>query len=147
MLAFSNLGSVDHPLARKVREATHLARARDPQLVIEGEIQLTTALNEQVRERYFPFCQLPQNANVLIFPDLQSGHLALHLLELLGDTVAVGPLLMGTRRPVHVLQYSSTVRDVVNLAALGAVYTGEPAAPVGSAEIGVIQPGVEERLH
>lgn len=145
MLAFSNLGSVDHPLARKVREATHKARARDPQLVIEGEIQLTTALNEQVRERYFPFCQLQQNANVLIFPDLQSGHLALHLLEFLGDTVGVGPLLMGTRRPVHVLQYSSTVQDVVNLAALGAVYAGESAPPAVSAEIDAVELRAEER--
>jgi len=124
MLAFSNLGSVDHPLARKVRLATERARSRDPQLMIDGEIQLTTALNEQLRERYFPFSALRQNANVLIFPDLQSGHLALHLLELLGDTVVVGPLLMGTRRPVHVLQYSSSVQDLVNLAALGTVYAG-----------------------
>jgi malate dehydrogenase (oxaloacetate-decarboxylating)(NADP+) len=121
MLSFSNFGSVDHPLARKVREATALARRRSPDLVIEGEIQLGTALDAETRGRYFPFSDLRQDANVLVFPDLQSGNLALHLLEKLGDCVSVGPVLMGTRYPAHVLQHGRTVADVVNLAAIGAV--------------------------
>lgn len=125
MLAFSDYGSVNHPLARRVRRATELAIERDPDLVIDGEIQLMTALSREIREQLFPFSRLRQDANVLIFPDLQSGHLAVHLLELLGDAVTVGPLLIGTRRPVHVLQYGSTAEEVVNLAALGAVHAGD----------------------
>jgi malate dehydrogenase (oxaloacetate-decarboxylating)(NADP+) len=121
MLAFSNFGSVDHAVTRRVREATCIARECDPDLVIDGEMQLITALNEEMRRRCFPFCELRQDANVLIFPDLQSGNLALHLLQKLGDAVAVGPLLMGTRRPVHLLQHGSSVEDVVNLTAMGAV--------------------------
>jgi malate dehydrogenase (oxaloacetate-decarboxylating)(NADP+) len=121
MLSFSNFGSVEHPSARKVREATHLVRQRDPQLAVDGEMQLATALDGDMRQRYFPFCELRQNANVLIFPDLQAGNLALHLLEKLGDAVAVGPVLLGTRRPFHLLQIGSRADDVVNLAAIGAV--------------------------
>jgi malate dehydrogenase (oxaloacetate-decarboxylating)(NADP+) len=121
MLSFSNFGSVDHPHARKVREATRLVRERSPSLVVEGEMQLGTALNEEIRGRYFPFCSLRQDANVLMFPDLQSGNMALHLLQRFGDAVVVGPVLLGTRRPVHVLQYGASVADIVNLAALGAV--------------------------
>jgi len=121
MLSFSDFGSVDHPLARKVREATARAREQSPDLNIEGEIQLGTALDSETRARYFPFSNLRQDANVLIFPDLQSGNLALHLLERLGECVSVGPVLMGTRYPAHVLQHGRTVTDVVNLAAIGAV--------------------------
>jgi malate dehydrogenase (oxaloacetate-decarboxylating)(NADP+) len=121
MLSFSNFGSVHHPLARKVRTATRIARGRNPGLIIDGEIQLETALDGEIRRRYFPFSDLTQNANVLIFPDLQSGNLALHLLQKLGEGVAVGPILMGTRLPVHVIQYGSPVDDVVNLAAVGAL--------------------------
>jgi malate dehydrogenase (oxaloacetate-decarboxylating)(NADP+) len=125
MLSFSNFGSVDHPAARKVREATRLARERHPTGVIEGEVQLETALDGDIRRRYFPFSDLPQNANVLIFPDLHSGNLALHLLEKLGDVVSVGPVLLGTRRPVHVIQYGAPAEDVVHLAAIGALQAAE----------------------
>jgi len=121
MLSFSNFGSVDHPLPRKVREAARIARERQPGLVIEGEIQAETALDGDIRRRYFPFSDLTQNANILIFPDLESGNLALQLLQKLGDAIAVGPVLLGTRRPVHVIQYGSPVEDIVNLAAIGAL--------------------------
>jgi malate dehydrogenase (oxaloacetate-decarboxylating)(NADP+) len=121
MLAFSNFGSSDHRLCRKVREATEIARRRAPEVVVEGEMQLITALDGAIRARYFPFSEIRDDANVLVFPDLQSGNLALHLLQKLGDAVAVGPLLMGTRRPVHLLQYGFSSVDVLNLAALGVV--------------------------
>jgi malate dehydrogenase (oxaloacetate-decarboxylating)(NADP+) len=121
MLSFSNFGSVDHPLARKMRTATRIARERNPGLVIDGELQLETALDAEIRRRYFPFSDLTQNANVLVFPDLQSGNLALHLLQQIGEGITVGPILMGTRLPVHVIQQGSPVDDVVNLAAVGAL--------------------------
>jgi malate dehydrogenase (oxaloacetate-decarboxylating)(NADP+) len=121
MLSFSNFGSVDHAFTRKVRRATEIAKTRAPELVIDGEMQLATALDGPLRKEYFPFSSLDQDANVLVFPDLQSGNLALHLLEHVGGAVPIGPLLMGTRLPAHLLQYGARVEDVVNLATVGAV--------------------------
>src|SRR5512136_230197 len=94
MLSFSNFGSVDHPFARKVRQATAIAKERAPELVIDGEMQLATALNEGLRHEHFPFSDLNKDANILIFPDLQSGNLALHLLENVSTAVPIGPVLM-----------------------------------------------------
>jgi malate dehydrogenase (oxaloacetate-decarboxylating)(NADP+) len=121
MLSFSNFGSVDHPYARKVRRATELAKEQAPGLVIDGEMQLATALDPSLRHEYFPFCSLDRDANVLIFPGLHSGNLALHLLQYVGGAVPIGPLLMGTRLPAHLLQYGATVEEVVNLVTVGAV--------------------------
>jgi malate dehydrogenase (oxaloacetate-decarboxylating)(NADP+) len=89
--------------------------------VIDGEMQLATALDGRLRHEYFPFSSLDQDANVLVFPDLQSGNLALHLLQNVGGAVPIGPLLMGTRLPAHLLQYGATVEEVVNLVTVGAV--------------------------
>jgi len=121
MLSFSNFGAVDHPFARKVRRATELVKARAPGLVVDGEMQLATAVDSEIRRRVFRFSELEKDANVLVFPDLQSGNLALHLLQHLGEAVVVGPVLTGSRLPVQLLQYGSTVQDVVNLAAVGVV--------------------------
>jgi malate dehydrogenase (oxaloacetate-decarboxylating)(NADP+) len=121
MLSFSNFGSVDHPYARKVRRATELAKEQAPGLVIDGEMQLATALDGPLRREYFPFSSLDEDANVLIFPGLHSGNLALHLLQYVGGAVPIGPLLMGTRLPAHLLQYGATVEEVVNLVTVGAV--------------------------
>ena len=121
MLSFSNFGSVDHPLARRVRRATAIAKQRAPELIIDGEMQLVTALDDALRSEYFPFSILSKEANVLIFPDLQSGSLALHALQHLGEAVPVGPMLMGTRFPAHLLQYGTTVEQVVNLTTVGIV--------------------------
>jgi malate dehydrogenase (oxaloacetate-decarboxylating)(NADP+) len=121
MLSFSNFGSVDHPFTRKVRRATEIAKERAPELVIDGEMQLATALDGALRKEYLPFSSLAKDANVLVFPDLQSGNLALHLLQHVGGAVPIGPLLMGTRLPAHLLQYGATVEEVVNLTTVGAV--------------------------
>lgn len=121
MLAFSDFGSHEHALPRKVREATRIAKERSPNLAIDGELQPRTALDAAFRARHFPFAQLRQDANVLVFPDLQSGSLAIHLLQMLGDAIAVGPVLTGARKPVQLLEFGSTVETVVNLTAIGAV--------------------------
>jgi len=121
MLSFSNFGAVDHPLTRKVRQATDLLKAREPGLAVDGEMQLATAVDGEIRRTYFRFSDLEKDANVLVFPDLQSGNLALHLLQHVGEAVVVGPVLTGTQLPVQLLQYGSSVQDVVNLAAVGAV--------------------------
>ncbi|HEU4383212.1 MAG TPA: phosphate acyltransferase [Anaeromyxobacteraceae bacterium] len=125
MLSFSNYGGSEHPLARKVRRATAIARERAPDLVVDGEIQLFTALDEATRGHYFPHSELHQNANLLVFPDLQAGSLALNLLQKLGDALAVGPVLTGTRRPFHILQHGASAEDLVNVAVVGVVQAAE----------------------
>ncbi len=132
MLSFSNFGAVDHPFARKVRRATELVKAQAPGLVVDGEMQLATAVDRDIRRRFFRFSELEKDANVLVFPDLQSGNLALNLLQHLGEAVAVGPVLTGTRLPVQLLQYGSTVQEVVNLAAVGVVQAVGLRAAVAS---------------
>ena len=128
MLSFSSYGSVDHPLTRKVRRATEIAKERAPDLVIDGEIQLSTALDASIREKYFPFTELKNDANVLIFPDLNSGNIALDLIQYMGEAVSIGPLLTGTRLPAHLRQYGVTAEAIVNLTTVGVV---EAAAFIG----------------
>ncbi len=128
LLSFSNFGAVDHPLTRKVRRAAELVKARVPGLVADGEMQLATAVNVEIRTAYFPFTDLTGDANVLVFPDLQSGNLAMQFLQYVGEAEVVGPVLTGTRRPVQLLQYGSSVQDVVNLVAVGAVQAGASPA-------------------
>lgn len=125
MLSFSNFGSVDHPYAKKVRRATEIAREKAPELALDGEMQLLTARVDSVRQGYFPFTEFKKDANVLIFPDLQSGNLTMHSLHCMGQTKTIGPILMGTRRPAHILQYGTTVEDVVNLTATAVVEAAE----------------------
>jgi len=121
MLSFSSYGSVDHALARKVRKATEIVKEKDPDLMIDGELQLGTALDSRIRQRFFPFSPLKKDANVLIFPDLQSGNIALDLVHCLTDAVIVGPLLTGTRLPAHLRQYGGTAEEIVNLTTVGVV--------------------------
>ena len=121
MLSFSNFGSVDHAAARKVRRASEIAKERSPDLIIDGEMQLATALDGGLRREYFPFTGLDKDANVLIFPGLESGNLALHLMQHVGAAVPIGPILMGTRLPAHLLQYGMMVEEVVNLVTIGIV--------------------------
>jgi malate dehydrogenase (oxaloacetate-decarboxylating)(NADP+) len=125
MLSFSNFGSVDDPRARKVREATSIAAARAPDLVVDGEMQPATALDGALRRSYFPFSRLLEDANVLVAPDLPSGNIALHLIQHLAEAVVLGPILTGTRLPVHVVQYGATVEDVVHLVSLAIVEAAE----------------------
>jgi len=127
MLSFSNFGSVDHPFTRKVRRATELVKARAPGLVVDGEMQLATALGSEIRKEHFPFSELEKDANVLIFPDLQSGNLAMQLLDKTHEAVVVGPILMGTSHPVQLSQYGASVREIFNLAVAG-IAQGFPRA-------------------
>ncbi len=121
MLSFSNFGSAGHGHARRVQEAVRIARERAPELEIEGEMQLSTARNQALRRDFFPFARLTEDANVLIFPDLQSGNLAMQALSYMAEAIPIGPLLMGTRLPCHILQYGSSVEEVVNLTTVGVV--------------------------
>jgi malate dehydrogenase (oxaloacetate-decarboxylating)(NADP+) len=118
MLSFSNFGSVRHPEAQKVARAVELLRQRDPTLVVDGEMQADTAVSEAILRQNYPFSALKEMANVLIFPDLSSGNIAYKLLTRLGGATAIGPILVGMRRPVHVLEQGADVQDIVNMAAV-----------------------------
>jgi malate dehydrogenase (oxaloacetate-decarboxylating)(NADP+) len=130
MLSFSNFGSTKHPLCDKVRRAVELVRYADPTLIIDGEVQSDMAVNGKKLEAAFPFTTLKGGANVLIFPDLQSCNIAARLLPQLGGGEAIGPILSGMAKPVHVLQRNSEVEDVVNMATIAVVDAQDTAAPV-----------------
>jgi malate dehydrogenase (oxaloacetate-decarboxylating)(NADP+) len=121
MLSFSNFGSNHHPFSVKIREATELVKKQMPSLIIDGEMQADTALRPEISKESFPFNQVPGNANVLIFPDLQSGNIAYKLMAWMGSAEAIGPILMGMNKAVSVLQQNSDVNDVVNMAAITAM--------------------------
>ena len=120
MLSFSNFGSSAHPLALQMREATQIVKRRAPHLSVDGEMQADTALHSGLSSS-FPFNQIPGNANILIFPDLQSGNIAYKLMSRMCEAEAIGPILVGMNKPVFVLQQSSDVNDVVNMAAITAL--------------------------
>jgi malate dehydrogenase (oxaloacetate-decarboxylating)(NADP+) len=121
MLSFSNFGSTRHPFADKVRRAVDIVRHRAPELVIDGEIQADIAVTPDAIERTYPFSTLRGGANVLIFPNLESGNVAYKLLAKLGNAELIGPILMGLSKPVHVLQRDSEVNDIVNMTAIAVV--------------------------
>jgi malate dehydrogenase (oxaloacetate-decarboxylating)(NADP+) len=129
MLSFSNFGSTRHALSDKVRRAVELARQRAPGLVIDGEMQADTAVVPQILEETYPFSTLKGGANVLIFPNLESGNIAYKLLHRVGGCELIGPLLTGLSKPVHVLQRGSEVNDIVHVAAVAVVDAQEIGRP------------------
>ena len=120
MLSFANFGSVNHPLANKVRKAVELVKQKAPELEIDGEMQADTAVTPELLANY-PFSTLTGPANILIFPDLNSGNICYKLLHRLGGAEAIGPILMGMKKPVHVLQRGDDVSNIVNMAAIAVV--------------------------
>ena len=118
MLSFSNFGSNAHPSARKVRRAVEIVAEREPELMIDGEMQADTAVLGSILEETYPWSRLREPANILIFPELQSANIAYKLLWRLADAEAIGPILLGMGKPVHVLQRGVEVTDIVNMAAI-----------------------------
>ncbi|MEX2180807.1 MAG: NADP-dependent malic enzyme [Gemmatimonadaceae bacterium] len=121
MLSFSNFGSVKHPETEKVAEAVRLLRLRDPELVVDGEMQADTAFSADILASRFPFSALKEAANVLIFPNLSAGNIAYKLLTKLGGATAIGPILVGMQHPVHVLEQGADVEEIVNMAAVAVI--------------------------
>ncbi|GFO59433.1 bifunctional malic enzyme oxidoreductase/phosphotransacetylase [Geomonas silvestris] len=120
MLSFSNFGSVNNPLAIKVKKAVEIVKQKAPELEIDGEMQADTAVTPELLANY-PFATLSGPANVLIFPDLNSGNISYKLLHRLGGAEAIGPILMGMKKPFHVLQRGDDVSNIVNMAAIAVV--------------------------
>ncbi len=121
MLSFSNFGSTRHPSAEKVARAVQIIKSRKPNLMVDGEMQADTAVVHEIIEGTYPFSDLKKPANILIFPDLQSGNIGYKLMQRIGNADAIGPILMGMRRPVHVLQRGDEVHDIVNMTAIAVV--------------------------
>ncbi len=122
LLSYSNFGSAKGEVPAKTAEAVRIAKEKWPELIIDGELQANVALNKELLEETYPFSSLAgTTANALIFPNLASGNIAYKLLMELAGTEAVGPLLMGMKKPVHVLQIGSSVREIVNMTATAVV--------------------------
>jgi len=128
MLSFSNFGSTPHPSSEKVRRAVELLHQRDPELVVDGEMQADTAVVADLVEKRYPFSRV-KNANVLVFPSLESANVSYKLLNRLGKAQTIGPILLGLGAPIQVLQTGDEVRDIVNMAAVAALDAAERTAP------------------
>ncbi len=116
-LSFSNFGSTPHPLSDKVRKAVALVKARRPDLHVDGEMQADTAVVPEIIEERYPFSGV-KDANVLVFPSLESANIAYKLLARLGNAKAIGPILLGVGAPVHVLQTGDDVNAIVQIASV-----------------------------
>ncbi|MEO5337172.1 MAG: NADP-dependent malic enzyme [Magnetospirillum sp. WYHS-4] len=121
LMSYSTFGTGDTDSPRKVREAVRILSERQPALEVEGEMNADAALNEDLRQRIFPSSRLKGQANLLVLPNLDAANNAFNLLKVLGDGLAVGPILMGAAKPVHVVTPSVTARGLVNMTALAVV--------------------------
>ncbi len=121
MLSFSNFGSAPYPESTKVKDAVKLVKAKRPDLIADGEMQADTAVVPEIIEKTFPFSEIKGGANVLIFPNLDSANIAYKLMARIGQATVVGPILIGMKKPVHVLQRGATVDDIVNMTAIAVV--------------------------
>lgn len=116
LLSYSNFGSSEGEDAIKMREATRMLHEQHPDIIVDGEIQANFALNRELRDEIFPFSELARkNTNTLIFPNLSSGNIAYKLMQEMGGTESIGPILLGMKKPVHILQLGSTVREIINM--------------------------------
>ena len=122
MLSYSNFGSSKGEVPDKAAKATALAHERWPELIIDGDIQANVALSVELQRENYPFSRLAeQGANTFVFPDLASGNIAYKLLMEIGGAEAIGPILLGMDKPVHILQLGSTIREIVNMVAIAVV--------------------------
>jgi malate dehydrogenase (oxaloacetate-decarboxylating)(NADP+) len=122
MLSYSNFGSSPTPEAQRVRDAVQLVKQRDPHLVVDGEVQGAMAFNTEILRDNYPFSDLIEGGvNTLIFPNLSAGNIAYNLLMEVAGFDTIGPVLMGLKKPVHILQLGSTVRQIVNMVAVAVV--------------------------
>ena len=124
MLSFSNFGSTQHPYTEKMRRAADLVKQKAPDLMVDGEMMADTAMSPEMLANLFPFSSLKEPANILICPDLTSANIAYKLLARLGGASAIGPILLGIKKPVYLLTPGVEVADIVNITAM-AVFTSQ----------------------
>lgn len=122
LLSYSNFGSSNSPEAKLVAKARKIIKEKAPSLVVDGEMQASLAFNKELMQENYPFSELAdQDVNTLIFPNLSAGNIAYNLMKELGTADAVGPILLGLKKPVHILQLGSSIRSIVNMAAISIV--------------------------
>jgi malate dehydrogenase (oxaloacetate-decarboxylating)(NADP+) len=122
LLSYSNFGSSNTPEARMMADARQILKSRESKLVVDGEMQGILAFNKEILRENYPFSELvDQEVNTLIFPNLSSGNIAYNLLREVGGADAIGPVLLGMKKPVHVLQLGSTVRSIVNMTLIAVI--------------------------
>jgi len=122
MLSFSNFGSVKGEIPEKVSKAVSILHEKYPGMVVDGDIQANFALNQSLLKEQFPFSELVnKNVNTLIFPNLVAGNIAYKLMQEMGGLEAIGPILLGMKKPVHILQLGCSVREIVNMVTIAVV--------------------------
>ena len=122
MTSYSNFGSSEHENAKKVREAVAYLHRTQPDLVVDGELQTDFALNNSMLEDVFPFSKLVgKKVNTLIFPNLDSANITYKLLKELNKADNIGPIMMGLKKPVHILQLDASVDEIVNMTAIAVI--------------------------
>jgi malate dehydrogenase (oxaloacetate-decarboxylating)(NADP+) len=122
LLSFSNFGSTDGEVPNKVRDAVDILHKNYPGMIVDGDMQANFALNNELLKEQFPFSDLvDKKVNTLIFPNLASGNIAYKLIQEMGAAEAIGPVLIGLKKPVHVLQLGSSVREIVNMVTIAVV--------------------------
>ena len=122
MLSYSNFGSSNSPEADLVAKATAIVKQRNPKLIVDGEMQASLAFNNEILKDNYPFSDLADHqVNTLIFPNLAAGNIAYNLLKEVGGADAIGPILLGLKKPVHVLQLGSSVRNIINMTLIAVI--------------------------
>ncbi|HXP50322.1 MAG TPA: phosphate acyltransferase, partial [Bacteroidia bacterium] len=122
MLSYSNFGSVKGELPDKVAKAVSILHQKYPGMIVDGDIQANFALNNELLKEQFPFSELVnKSVNTLIFPNLVSGNIAYKIMQELGGLEAIGPVLLGMKKPVHILQLGCSVREIVNMVTIAVV--------------------------
>lgn len=122
MLSYSNFGSSDSPESNLVRKAREIVKQKDPTLICDGEIQGILAFNKEILKESYPFTELIDGeVNTLIFPNLSAGNIAYNLLQEVGGADSIGPILLGLKKPVHVLQLGSSIRSIFNMVVIAVV--------------------------
>ena len=119
MLSYSNFGSTSDPNSKKVREAVRILRARRSDITVDGEVQANFAMNKEAFAEKFPFSDLAnKQVNVLIFPNLESGNIAYKLMQELAGFETIGPILIGLKKTIHILQLGASVKEIVNMSTI-----------------------------
>ncbi|MBN1220334.1 MAG: NADP-dependent malic enzyme [Anaerolineae bacterium] len=120
LLSFSNFGSTRHPFSEKVSQAVEILHERYPDLIVDGEMMVDTAVMPEIVDELYPFSQV-KDANILVFPNLEAANTSYKLMQRLGNAEAIGPILLGMKHSIHVLQRGDDVRNIVNTATLAVV--------------------------
>jgi malate dehydrogenase (oxaloacetate-decarboxylating)(NADP+) len=122
MVTFANFGSSPSPRTTKVKEAVASLHASYPDLLVDGELQMDFALNAEMLKATFPFSKLvDKKVNTLIFPNLESANITYKLLKEINNTESIGPIMMGMRKPVHILQLGASVDEIVNMTTIAVI--------------------------